>query len=59
MEGHRGWLNGHGRAQGKELWLQRRGRGTRAGAIWHVNKGSPVWEDWASSLVEGGQGVVV
>ena len=23
------------------------GWGTRAGAIWHVNKGSPVQEDWA------------
>lgn len=33
-----------------------RGWGTRAGAIWHVNKGSPVWEDWAFRLVEGGQG---
>ena len=20
--------------------------GAQAGATWHVNKGSPVWEDW-------------
>lgn len=26
--------------------------GTWAGAIWHINKGSPVWKDWAFSLVE-------
>lgn len=27
-----------------------------AGAIWHVNKGDPIWEDRVFSLVEGGQG---
>lgn len=32
-----------------------RGWSTQAGAIWHVNKGSPVWEAWAFRLVEGGQ----
>lgn len=30
-----------------------------AEAIWHVDKGSLIWEDWAVSLVEGGQGAVV
>lgn len=32
----------------------REGMGHTAGAIWHMNKGSPVWEGWAFSLVEGG-----
>ena len=36
-----------------------RGWGTPAGTIWHVNKGSPFWEDWAFSLAEGGQGGVM
>lgn len=35
------------------------GIGHAAGAIWHMNKGSPIWEDWAFSLVEGGQGGVM
>lgn len=35
------------------------GMGHAAGAIWHVNKSSPIWEDWAFSLVEGGQGGVM
>lgn len=35
----------------------REGWGTRAGAIWHVNKGSPIWENWALSLVGEGKGV--
>lgn len=34
-----------------------RGWGTRAGAIWHVNKDSPIWENWAFSLVVEGKGV--
>lgn len=42
---------------GKGALAPERGWCTRAGAIWHMIKGSPIWEDWAFSLVEGGKGV--
>lgn len=44
---------------GKGAPAPERGWCTRAGAIWHVIKGSPIWEDWAFSLVAGGQGGVM
>lgn len=44
---------------GKGDLAPERGWCTRAGAIWHMIKGSPIWEDWAFSLVAGGQGGVM
>lgn len=42
---------------GKGALAPERGWCTWAGAIWHMIKGSPIWEDWAFSLVAGGKGV--
>lgn len=57
---HRGTEDGQMDTAGLGGWggalAPERGWGTRAGAIWHMNKGSPVWEDWTFHLVERGQG---